>query len=47
MVFLIIRTILRKIILDYQVPDFVKGVNKKVLNPINAWKNKVYTIKKL
>ena len=21
------------------IPDFVKGVNKKVLNPINAWKN--------
>ena len=22
------------------IPDYVKGVNKKILNPINAWKNK-------
>ena len=22
------------------IPDFVKGVNKKILNPINAWKDK-------
>ena len=22
------------------IPDFVKGVNKEILNPINAWKDK-------
>ena len=22
------------------IPDYVKGVNKKILNPVNAWKDK-------